>query len=398
MKQPYRVLLSMVILMALAVSATSAQIVDTSQDHCYDDRGNQMPCANATYPGQDAQYASNPASYTNHGDGTITDNVTGLMWQQSPGDKVTYAQALANAQTLTLGGYSDWRLPTITELYSLMDFRGVTGRSERDSVPYLNTTYFDFEYGDTSAGERFIDAQYWSSTEYGSTTMHNSATVFGVNFADGRIKGYPIYEPRSGEMSRFVRYVRGDSYGETQLVDNGNGTVSDAANGLMWLQADSGAYGAGDGGAMDWQDALVWCDALTVAGYEDWRLPDAKEMQSLVDYTRSPDTTNSAAIDPLFSVSTITNELGVMDYPYFWTSTTHLDGQPQGQFAVYIAFGEALGYMQTPRGTNLLDVHGAGAQRSDPKSGDASAYSNGHGPQGDVVRVGNYARCVRDAS
>ena len=56
--------------------------------------------------------------------------------------------------------------------------------------------------------------------------------------------------------------------------------------------------------------------------------------------------------------------------------------------------------MATPPGSGscqLLDVHGAGAQRSDPKRGDPSAWPLGHGPQGDVVRIFNYVRAVRDA-
>jgi hypothetical protein len=61
-----------------------------------------------------------------------------------------------------------------------------------------------------------------------------------------------------------------------------------------------------------------------------------------------------------------------------------------------VAFGEALGWMQDPGGTyQLLDVHGAGAQRSDPKTGDPADYPHGFGPQGDVIRIYNHARCVR---
>jgi len=61
-----------------------------------------------------------------------------------------------------------------------------------------------------------------------------------------------------------------------------------------------------------------------------------------------------------------------------------------------VAFGEALGWMQDPNGTyQLLDVHGAGAQRSDPKTGDPAVYPHGNGPQGDVIRIHNFARCVR---
>ena len=53
--------------------------------------------------------------------------------------------------------------------------------------------------------------------------------------------------------------------------------------------------------------------------------------------------------------------------------------------------------MQPPTGGDyiLFDVHGAGAQRSDPKSGDPADYPYGHGPQGDVIRIFNYVRAVR---
>jgi len=63
-----------------------------------------------------------------------------------------------------------------------------------------------------------------------------------------------------------------------------------------------------------------------------------------------------------------------------------------------MCFGEALGFMKDRKtnGTTLMDVHGAGAQRSDPKVGDPNDYPQGHGPQGDVIRIYNYARLVRD--
>ncbi|MCX5685027.1 MAG: hypothetical protein NT049_15285, partial [Planctomycetota bacterium] len=142
------------------------------------------------------------------------------------------------------------------------------------------------------------------------------------------------------------------------------------------------------------------------------------------------------------------------DYPFFWTGTTHLDGPRHlaGGAAVYVAFGRATGWMQPrtggrgppgmggpgeggfrgpgpggppggppgggvggpgPRGLGaggppeggpqasgggeyqLLDVHGAGAQRSDPKKGDPAAFPHGRGPQGDVIRIYNFVRLVR---
>lgn len=71
--------------------------------------------------------------------------------------------------------------------------------------------------------------------------MMGSQTAFGVNFADGRIKGYGIENPR-GVMQQFVRYVRGNpDYGKNLFKDNGDGTINDEATGLMWMQIDSAA-------------------------------------------------------------------------------------------------------------------------------------------------------------
>ena len=214
--------------------------------------------------------------------------------------------------------------------------------------------------------------------------------MFGVNLADGRIKGYPVASPR-GEKTFYVLCVRGNTgYGQNDLVDKGDGTITDRATGLMWAQDDSGA-------AYNWPEALAWVEQQNAAhylGYDDWRLPNAKELQSIVDYSRSPDTTGSAAIDPLFHTSRITNEAGQADYPAYWSSTTHANWTATpGANAAYVSFGRAMGYMN---GT-WMDVHGAGAQRSDPKAGDPADWPTGHGPQGDAIRIYNYVRLVRDA-
>jgi hypothetical protein len=372
------------------------RVVDTQQLDCYSNTATlTCPSAGTAFHGQDAQYETNPPSYVDNGDGTVTDLASGLMWQQDPGDKVGWEAAVAGAAALTLGGHGDWRLPTIKEQYSLILFDGSTGMSESDAVPYIDTDYFGFEYGDTAAGERYIDAQFWSSTDYVSTTMNGDETVFGVNFADGRIKGYPKFDPMSSsDKLMFVRYVRGGAYGDNAFVDNYDGTVSDDATGLTWTKQDSGELGDG---AMLWEDALALCEDLSTGSQDDWRLPNAKELQSIVDYTRSPDTTASPAIDAVFDSTGITDANGDPAWPNIWSSTTHLDGVPAEAHAVYLAFGEAQGWMQSPAGEDyvLLDVHGAGAQRSDPKTGDPADYPNGHGPQGDVIYITNYARCVR---
>jgi hypothetical protein len=134
-------------------------------------------------------------------------------------------------------------------------------------------------------------------------------------------------------------------------------------------------------------------------------------------------------INPLFSCTQITNEIGGLDYPYYWTSTT-LASAIAGGNAVYIAFGRAAGWLMgmpgqrggpgrggpgrggPPGGSGIgvlgmgpqandtvsyhyTDVHGAGAQRSDPKTGNPADFPYGRGPQGDVIRINNFVRLVR---
>ncbi len=444
------------------------RIPDTGQTDCYgsdaDTGGTQTcPAPGERGYGQDAQYRINTPHYVDNGDGTVTDTVTGLMWQKGFTRDVSFSGAASVAKEANTGGYTDWRVPTIKELYSLMDDKGTTGGARPDSssapsdaVPFIDTSVFDFEYPST---KRYIDAQYLTSTAYTGRAMRQKA-FFGVNFADGRIKGYPQRGRRDGS-GWYLRLVRGNpAYGTNDFHDNGNGTVTDRATGLQWMKADSGgkAFHAVladtyyKDGRMDWPEALSFCEGLSLAGHDDWRLPNAKTLESIVDYRRSPTATHSAAIDPVFDATEITDEAGKPDYPGYWSSTTHLDGRVMGGSAMVVYFGEALGTGpngrqmggsrpgqpnggnrmgpppgggmfgggfgdRSPRGNmgpppgmdgnrgsssaspeNVMDVHGAGAQRSDPKTGDPDSYPvYGHGPQGDIQRVYNYVRCVRSA-
>jgi len=371
-------------------SITGYKIVDTGVEDFYDNTSViSEPSSSQAFYGQDASYSINQPNYIDNGNGTITDNVTGLIWEQDMGDKITFDEAFTKAENSSLGDYTDWRVPTLKELYSLINFTGrVQGETAIDM--FIDTNYFNQPIGDVSINEREIDAQTWSSTEYVGLTMNADQTVFGVNFVDGRIKGYPKFKPASGaDNEMYFRMVRGNTeYGENNYADNGDGTISDLATGLMWQKAD-------DGVSKDWEEALEYSDNLELASFNDWRLPNAKELQSIVDYARSPQTTNSPAINPIFDTTEINDPEGNPGhFPFFWTSTTHLDGVNPYSGAVYIAFGEGLGEMNG----ELMDVHGAGCQRSDPKSGDINDYPEYFGPQGDVRYVYNYVRAVRTIS
>jgi len=384
-------------------------IVGTGQTNSYNNSGIiTLPEPGHSFYGQNSNHPGITPSYTNNGNGTITDNVTGLMWEKTTDkngdgtinyyDKKTYAEALSGASSCKTGGYNDWRLPTIKEIYSLVMSNGAepnpTATSQGSSVPYINTNFFAFGYGDLNSAshgalsdERLIDAQYASTTLYVSTTMNGQSTMFGYNFADGRIKGYPS----NNQKKYYVMYVRGNSaYGINNFANNGDGTITDNATGLMWMQNDNGT-------PVTWENALTYAENMTFAGYSDWRLPDIKELQSIVDYTRSPSTTNSAAIHSFFNCTQITNEAGMVDDPYYMSSTTFSSQTPtDGTHACYVSFGRAMGYMSVFGG--WIDVHGAGAQRADPKTGNIANYPTGFGPQGDAVRINNFVRLVRNTS
>ncbi|MCP3990189.1 MAG: DUF1566 domain-containing protein [Actinomycetia bacterium] len=360
-------------------------IVDTDQTWCFSD-AEAIQCGD-DFVGQDAQYEGLQPAYQDNGDGTVTDLNTGLMWIQDAGDKKFHADAIDELETYTYAGFDDWRLPSIKELYSLALFSGVdASRAESSDVdglwPLMDDDYFVVLYGDETGSERVIDAQWLTSSVYGSTVMGGQSCFFGFNFVDGRIKCYPLEGVGNGY---FAQYVRGSEYGVNDYVENGDDTITDDATGLTWTQNDSGE-------ALAWEPALDYCEALTLGGSDDWRLPNIKELHSVVDYERSPDVTDSPAIDPLFNLTPITNEAGESDYGSHWSSTTLIAYPSVVEAATYVSFGRSLGYMEELGG--WIDVHGAGAQRSDPKVPSDETFETGAGPQGDAVRMYNYVLCV----
>lgn len=359
----------------------SFTLTDSGQTKYYDLEGNEIdaPSEGDALYGQDAQYVGVEQSFTDNGDGTVTDNVTGLMWQQtSEFDRMSYDDALEYAEDLELGGYDDWRVPTIKELYSIANFDGEL-LLDGDSTPYLDTDYFYHEYD----ANMMYAGQFWSSTIYqgGGIQDEDLQGAFGFNFSDGHIKSYETGYYADGSVYNgmvpgcFVIVVRGeeDVYGVNDFVDNEDGTVTDEATGLMWTSASSTE-------GMEWADALAYAEASEESGYSDWRLPSAKELQSIIDYES---TSIPALNEDFFTVSDPDS--------YFWTSTTHGDFK---YTAIYLAIGKA--YSTTSSLDDYYDWHGAGAQRSDPKTGDPDDYNMASENATDLVRIDNYVLLVRD--
>jgi len=144
---------------------------DTGQGLCYNNTG-EIDCPEPGEPfyGQDAQYDTGCSpSYTDNGDGTVTDNCTGLMWQQDDDDVLrNWELSLAYCENLIFADHSDWRLPNVRELRSILDY----GQDE----PTINLDYFADPGG----------ADYSTSTTY----LQNPALYRGVEFGAGLIHHY----------------------------------------------------------------------------------------------------------------------------------------------------------------------------------------------------------------
>lgn len=96
---------------------------DTGQEICYNNAGGIVPCASTQYPGQDASHDGPSSALTDNGNETVSDGVTGLLWQLDGSDsgKLSLADAQTYVDGLTLPGCTDWDLPTAQELSSLVD-------------------------------------------------------------------------------------------------------------------------------------------------------------------------------------------------------------------------------------------------------------------------------------
>jgi len=297
------------------VLAVDCPVPDTGQTKCYDNT-QEITCPQPGEPfyGQDAQYSCNSHSYTKldeNGndlpDGAtewimIRDNVTGLIWENKTDDDSIHDKDktydwqnaqdafIATLNSQNFGGYSDWHLPTIIELAFLVD---------RDRCyPSINTTYFP----------NTMSSDYWSST---TNFVGFPYYAWLVYFGSGS-----MYSDYKSHDYIYVRAVRGGQSGSfDNFVDNGDGTVTDTDTGLMWQQATAP-------GTYVWQQALSYCENLTLAGHNDWRLPNINELQSLVEYEGA-----SPSINTTYFPNTVSSD--------YWSSTTNANNPYDACFVYF---------------------------------------------------------------
>jgi hypothetical protein len=304
----------------------------TGQTTCYDTAGNVILCVGTGEDGDIQAGVPWPAPrFTDNGNGTVTDNLTGLMWfkdgnclgtknWQEALDEV--ADLNENPANYTCGGYTatydDWVLPNVNELESLCNAE----------VPNLATWL---------NGKGFVDVQpndYWSSTTSAKDSLYALVVRFiygGTVTTYGKSNNIYVWPVRAmttppaavWKTGQTQSYDAGDdgtlqrglAWPEPRFTENGDGTVTDNLTGLMWLADAKCFFGA------NWQEALdkvadlnaspgsYLCGGYT-ATYNNWRLPNRKELLSLTDFSQ---------YDPALPEGHPFSNVQL--YPY-WSSTT----------------------------------------------------------------------------
>jgi len=213
------------------------------------DLGN-CPGEGDPFHGQDGNYSVFPPRFDEPTtEGVVRDLVTGLVWQEHvPVDLVSWNDADSACRDLELGGYA-WRLPSQHELVSITDY-GLSNRA------------LDLNLSGS-------DARFWSANGYNSY-------YWGVHFGSGSYSGYS-----SSGSHGAVRCVSGaqrpvDSSTFVYRTEGGDPAWYDARTGFTWQAAVQEEE--------RWETALGYCQGLSLANRDDWRLPSMKEIESITDH------------------------------------------------------------------------------------------------------------------
>ena len=178
----------------LAANCPPSGLPATGRTKCHDESGAVIPCDSAACPGQDGFYATGCPSegrFVDNGDRTVTDNCTGLMWQQDTADvngdgrtgdghdfATSWCGALAYCENLSFAGHNDWRSPNVRELQSIVDY----GRFN----PVIDQVF------------GALTSFYWSSSSFAGYPY----SAWGISFGDGYVS------PLDNDDLFYVRAVR----------------------------------------------------------------------------------------------------------------------------------------------------------------------------------------------
>ena len=277
--------------------------------------GTKVPAGDSTNPGQFVVSADGQM---------VTDTITGLVWQREgtgarPGCSGATACTWGEAQTycadLSLGGFTDWRLPHVKELRSIVDF--TQDPVALDPVAFPHTAYGYF---------------YWTA-DPSSESVDNA---WGVLFGNG---SYSLFR-RIDQWN--VRCVRGSRCAPTVRFVVEGGLVRDTLTQRVW-QRDAAGPRTGctgtDTRTCTWDEAHAYCENLVVDGFDDFRLPTTRELDSLVDFsvppmgptidaTAFPDTPTDPSTDAFWSSTMIDEEAW---RTYFYNGETL--GEPLTSYA-----------------------------------------------------------------
>ena len=304
-KQSFFVMLacSVVLLLSMVAETSAVQagvsIPDTGQTQSYTD----------TF-GEDSDYEINPPSYTENGDGTVTDNTTGLVWQQQDGGQtITNTKATVYCQDLSLSG-SGWRLPSIGELVGIVNYDRV--------APSIDPIFIGTQ---SRNGANYASSTSWAGNPNGFCGLNFFAGFAGCNGINS--------------INYNVKCVRGgqNSVNNYKAI---SGEVTDKRTGLVWKQKN-------DGKIRTWSEAIDYCNGLPPTNQNFWRLPNIKELQSIIDHSRI-----NPAIDPIFP--------GTQKSAY-WSSTSYAnDGDigPTNFEAWIVKFHEDYVWFDNKRNGNYV--------------------------------------------
>ncbi len=309
--------------------------------------------------------------FVDNQDGTITDELTGLVWLKDAGcfaaeiwrSAIDDVNGLASGHCgLTDGSAAgDWRLPNVVELESLID---ASAANPAVSGPFSNvssgiywtaTAYYGGEAGSSNAWAiRMSDGRYINDSS--SNVMASSANdVWAVKSGSGgrvKLQSSGMYVPYADNDDGAVE--SGVPQPSSRMIDNGDGTVTDALTGLIWLkQADciSGTWNS----AMATVNSLAsgQCGLKDGSKPGDWHMPNRKEMQSLQDRAQNNhalyfDESFPSATRGLPTQDAAFNNL--VELQYYWTSTTDAADTAEAwsvyscDFGVYDTVKTATGY------------------------------------------------------